>query len=67
MFVYRNPTTEERAEISKEHGGVDWSSFPAPPDKGGLTFLEEHAIAARVVLLLPLPLIKMKDQELLHL
>ena len=45
MFVYRNPTTEERAEISKEHGGVDWSSFPAPPDKGGLTFLEEHAIA----------------------
>ena len=44
MFVYRNPNTDQRAEISKEYG-VDWSSFPPPPEKGGLSFLEEHVAA----------------------
>mmetsp|Transcript_36418 Transcript_36418/g.72193 ORF Transcript_36418/g.72193 Transcript_36418/m.72193 type:complete len:623 (+) Transcript_36418:152-2020(+) len=45
MFVYKNPTTEEREEISKNHD-VDWSSYPKPPDQpGGLSFLEEHVSA----------------------
>ena len=45
MFVYKNPTTKEREQISKEHS-VDWSSFPTPSDQpGGLTFLEEHVSA----------------------
>jgi len=45
MFVYRNPTTAERAEISREHG-VDWAQYPPPPDaEGGLAFLEEHMVA----------------------
>lgn len=45
MFVYKNPTTKEREQISKEHS-VDWSSFPTPSDQpGGLSFLEEHVSA----------------------
>jgi len=36
MFVYKNPTTEEREQISKNHV-VDWLSYPKPPDQGGLS------------------------------
>ena len=44
MFVYRNPNTNQRREISENHE-VDWSGFPIPPDKGGLSYLEEHVSA----------------------
>ena len=44
MFVYRNPTTEDRRKIS-ENNEVDWSEFPIPPDKGGLSLIEEHVSA----------------------
>jgi hypothetical protein len=46
MFVYRNPTLEERRGISQQYDTssrtIDWSKFSAAPDDGGLTFLEEH-------------------------
>ena len=45
MFVYKNPTSTEREEISLQHGGIDWSEFPAPPDGGGPAYCEEHAAA----------------------
>ena len=41
MFVYPNPKTVERKEISKSHD-VNWAAYSLPPDKGGLSFLEEH-------------------------
>lgn len=44
MFVYRNPTTEDRRKIS-ENNEVEWSEFPIPPDKGGLSLIEEHVSA----------------------
>ena len=34
----------QRREISGNHE-VDWSGFPIPPDKGGLSYLEEHVSA----------------------
>ena len=43
MFVYRNPSLAERAEISKESPDVDWKKFGAASDEaGGKTYLEEH-------------------------
>jgi hypothetical protein len=44
MFVYRNPDTNERRQISLAYPGtsIDWSKFGKAPDEGGLKFLEEH-------------------------
>jgi hypothetical protein len=42
MFVYRNPTTAQRAAISLKLGGFDWEPFGLAPDEGGLSLLEEH-------------------------
>ena len=43
MFVHRNPTTAERAEIDEKFGPVDWAHFgPASDEEDGLAFLEEH-------------------------
>jgi hypothetical protein len=42
MFVYRNPASDERAEINKAHGKINWELFSPPPEKGGLKFLEEY-------------------------
>ena len=42
MFVYRNPTKEQREEISQVYQ-VDWSPFGAASDEaGGLEYFEEH-------------------------
>ena len=42
LFVYRNPTTEQRAAIDQKYGNVMWIKFGPSPDEGGATFLEEH-------------------------
>ena len=46
MFVYRNPSSEKRREISGQYDtsskSIDWSKFSPPPEEGGLEFLEEH-------------------------
>ena len=42
LFVYRNPTTEQREEIDQKYGNVMWIKFGPSPDEGGATFLEEH-------------------------
>lgn len=41
MFVYKNPTLAERAELSVQHPGIDWKKFPPAPDDGGDTFLTD--------------------------
>ena len=33
MYVYKNPTLKERAEISQKYPEVDWSKFPPAPDQ----------------------------------
>ena len=43
MFVYKNPSGEERKGISRRYNTViDWAKFGPPQERGGLAFLEEH-------------------------
>ena len=43
MFVYKNPSTTERADISKKYPDVKWADFgPASDEEGGRANLEEH-------------------------
>jgi hypothetical protein len=46
MFVYRNPTMDQRRSISRQYDNssrvIDWSKFGDASDDGGLAFHEEH-------------------------
>jgi len=44
MFIHRNLTRDQRADVDKEHGEQDWEHFGPATDEGGHTFLEEHII-----------------------
>ena len=46
MFIHRNLSLEERAEVDAKYGEQDWTQFgPATDEPGGLSFLEEHHAA----------------------
>lgn len=48
MFIFRNPSSPERATLKKDHPEFFdehadyWTSFPDPPDREGPVFVVEH-------------------------